>query len=147
MKALNKIRDKVGMGREFNKEMLPGDGDKVTFEGKYQYADTDKDEAKRILTDFFARPNQELYQLLEETGQVPFTPFELSSKHVAANTTQISIGGVTNIFHNERITYPISLTHSVTMIVPSQSLAVWLCIMTALPTAAILYHLTKYRRR
>lgn len=65
----------AGVKQKFTQEMLPKSGHRKRNRGKYEYNDFHKEDAKRLLINFFARPNLELYQLLNSTNHRDYTPF------------------------------------------------------------------------
>lgn len=73
--------------------MLPKSGQRKRNRGKYEYTDIHKEDAKRLLIKFFARPNLELYQLLNSTNHNDYTPF-LSK--LSPSTTTLDMSKVRN---------------------------------------------------
>lgn len=77
--------DLVGIDEKFDLGMLPHRGQGVGMKGKYSYPDLHKQDAKEFLTEFYSRPNQELYRLLDEVNAGPYTPFESSASSTFLN--------------------------------------------------------------
>lgn len=102
--------DLVDIDEKFDPEMLPHSGHGVGMKGNYSYPDLHKQDAKAFLTEFYSRPNQELYRLLNEVEAGPYTPFEapgISSFHTNRSQknsmyqdgrTIVGSGTITNSF-------------------------------------------------
>lgn len=85
---LNRVGELVGAEKKFKQVMLPKKGHGVGMKGKYKYSDVHKDEAKQLLKKFFARPNRELYQLLDSHKHGHYTHFEPQiSAYLTPNNT------------------------------------------------------------
>eukprot|EP00210_Caulerpa_lentillifera_P001272 g1228.t1 len=76
---LNQIVDMVGIKKKYEIGMLPKGGKGIGMKGRYNDTDVHKQDAKELLTEFFDRPNLELYKLLNSVKQGPYTPFAAPS--------------------------------------------------------------------
>lgn len=88
---MNRIGKLAGVKQKFSQEMLPNSGPRKRNRGKYEYTDIHKEDAKRLLINFFARPNLELYELLNSTNHRDYTPF-LSNVSPSTTTLDMSEG-------------------------------------------------------
>lgn len=82
MGQLNKLNGFFGVEAEFKDWMTHSRG----MAGKYAFKDPHKEEAKAYLREYYKRPNQELYKLLDEVGLGPFAPFEKPQKEAVQET-------------------------------------------------------------
>eukprot|EP00210_Caulerpa_lentillifera_P001271 g1227.t1 len=102
---LNRIIRLVDVEEEFTELMLPKKGQGKRMKGTYEYPDIHKEDAKRLLTDFFYRPNLELYQLLNSTNHRDYTPFvsSLESSTKALDRTKFMEQKITITIYNRKI--------------------------------------------
>lgn len=72
MNTLNKVAKFINYDVPFTKRMMKPEH--KMMKGKYKYEDVNKERTRDFLTQFYDRPNRELYQLLNDTGH-EFTKF------------------------------------------------------------------------
>jgi len=73
---LEDIADFLELTVPYTQKMLDASGEKAN-PGSYFRSDKEELEiANSLLSDFYHRPNLELYKLLHETGHAEFTPFD-----------------------------------------------------------------------
>ena len=73
---LDKVNAFFGVQQRFSKWMTKSQGMKGNY-GKF--ADHHKDQALALLTEYYERPNQDLYRLIDEVGLGPFPAFQTQS--------------------------------------------------------------------